>query len=61
MLQDMFRGLEENSLLDYDAILTGYTRQAAHLEEVASIVTKIRNINPYTMFICDPVLGDNGR
>lgn len=61
VLKDIVAGLEMNDLLQYDLIMTGYTRQARHLELIAQTVEKVRLRNPQAMYLCDPVLGDNGR
>jgi pyridoxine kinase len=53
-------GLAENQLLRYDVVLTGYTRSASHLATTADAVAAIRAVNPEMIYLCDPVLGDNG-
>eukprot|EP01039_Chlorochromonas_danica_P004867 gene4867-5335_t len=58
---DIIEGLEMNQLMNYDLILTGYTRSRQHLEIVASTVRKVRVANPTAAYLCDPVLGDNGQ
>ncbi|RYY81120.1 pyridoxal kinase, partial [archaeon] len=59
-LSDIISGLESNSLLNYDVVLTGYTRSEEHLEVIEQTVKKIRTVNPKVLYLCDPVLGDNG-
>jgi hypothetical protein len=61
VMSSIFEGLETNDLLRYDGIMTGYTREPSHLEEIAKVIKKIREKNPSSLFLCDPVLGDNGQ
>lgn len=62
ILQELVKGLEDNDLLKYDVLVSGYTRQKEHLQCIVDAVTQIRsNANPNLIYICDPVLGDNGR
>jgi pyridoxine kinase len=57
---DIIEGLNANNLVKYDLILTGYTRSQQHLETMASTIKKVREVNPHAVYLCDPVLGDNG-
>ncbi|XP_067645246.1 pyridoxal kinase [Eurosta solidaginis] len=60
-LAELFLGLESNNLLQcYTHLLTGYTGNASFLHRIAAIVTKLRQINPQLIYVCDPVMGDNG-
>jgi hypothetical protein len=61
VMASIFEGLEANDLLRYDGIMTGYTREASHLEEISKVIKKIQENNPSSLFLCDPVLGDNGQ
>lgn len=61
-LADVFAGIEANELLDaYSHLLTGYIGKDTFLREVASIVKALRAKNPKLIYVCDPVLGDDGR
>lgn len=60
VLTDIISGLEANALMDYDIILTGYTRSLQHLEIMEVTVKKVRALRPDALYLCDPVLGDNG-
>lgn len=60
-LLDLVDGLEANELLGYDAVLAGYLKTPEIGRQLGDIVRRIRAVNPTTCFICDPVLGDNGR
>ena len=61
-LQSIVEGLESNGLLEgYTHVLTGYMRQrvdAAHGREACA---PLRALNPALVYVCDPVLGDNGK
>lgn len=60
-LADLFEGLEKNNLLQhYSHLLTGYIGNASFLHQVSAIVKKLREINPNLIYVCDPVMGDNG-
>ncbi|XP_076858715.1 pyridoxal (pyridoxine, vitamin B6) kinase a isoform X3 [Brachyhypopomus gauderio] len=41
-------------------LLTGYTRDVSFLEMVVNILQELKIINPSLVYVCDPVLGDNG-
>ncbi|XP_075159822.1 pyridoxal kinase [Haematobia irritans] len=61
-LADLFSGLESNGLLKcYSHLLTGYIGNASFLRQVAKIVTKLRATDPNLIYVCDPVMGDNGQ
>ena len=61
-LQSLVEGLEQNGLLEgYTHLLTGYIGSASMLRTVARLVRKLRTYNPNLVYVCDPVLGDNGR
>jgi len=61
-LQSIVEGLESNGLLQgYTHVLTGYIGSASMLRTVARLVRKLRALNPALVYVCDPVLGDNGK
>jgi len=60
-LWDLIEGLAENGLLVYTHLLTGYMGSAALLKVVIRIAEKLKQINPDLVYVCDPVLGDNGK
>lgn len=61
-LHELMRGLKMNNLhQNYTHILTGYARSASFLEAIFTIIREIKVASPETMYLCDPVLGDNGR
>ncbi|KAL9931050.1 pyridoxal kinase [Glossina fuscipes fuscipes] len=61
-LDELFRGLECNNLLKcYSHLLTGYIGDASFLRKIAEIVKKLRSEDSKIIYVCDPVLGDNGK
>uniref|UniRef100_A0A0V0G662 Pyridoxal kinase n=1 Tax=Triatoma dimidiata TaxID=72491 RepID=A0A0V0G662_TRIDM len=53
--------LVENKLLKYTHILTGYVGSPSFLTKVGEVVKLVRKLNPNLVYVCDPVLGDNGK
>eukprot|EP00123_Amoebidium_parasiticum_P004910 comp16184_c0_seq1/m.13814 comp16184_c0_seq1/g.13814 ORF comp16184_c0_seq1/g.13814 comp16184_c0_seq1/m.13814 type:complete len:371 (-) comp16184_c0_seq1:49-1161(-) len=60
-LWDLFEGLETNNLDDYSHLLTGYIGSASFLETVIRVVTTLKEKNENFTYVCDPVMGDDGR
>lgn len=60
-LGDLIAGLEENSLLYYTHLLTGYIGSVSFLNAVLEVVHKLRSVNPKLTYVCDPVMGDDGK
>ncbi|KZV42251.1 pyridoxal kinase [Dorcoceras hygrometricum] len=60
-LWDLIEGLEANNLLYYTHLLTGYIGSVSFLNTVLKVVDKLRSINSGLVFVCDPVLGDEGK
>eukprot|EP00051_Salpingoeca_urceolata_P030023 m.491772 g.491772 ORF g.491772 m.491772 type:complete len:322 (-) comp30682_c0_seq1:56-1021(-) len=61
-LWELFSGLERSGLLEqYTHLLTGYVGSAEFLRTVLKIVKRLRDINPELVYVCDPVLGDDGK
>ncbi|CAL4898021.1 unnamed protein product [Urochloa decumbens] len=60
-LWDLIEGLEENQLLHYTHLLTGYIGSVSFLDTVLKVVDKLRSVNPDLVYVCDPVLGDEGK
>lgn len=44
-----------------DAVLSGYLGLAQSAEVVAVAVERVRAIKPHALYLCDPVIGDDGR
>ncbi|CAB3407011.1 unnamed protein product [Caenorhabditis bovis] len=60
-LEELYEGLKLNNINNYSHILTGYCGNVTFLEKIVDVVKDIKEKNPDSIFICDPVLGDNGR
>jgi pyridoxine kinase len=61
-LRKILKGLEDNHLLeDVGYMLTGYIGSASFCEAVLDVLKTLKKNNPQLKFICDPVLGDDGR
>ena len=54
-------GLKGNSLLNYDMILSGYISKSEVLSNIPNIIKDIKDINPNSIYLCDPVMGDRGQ
>ncbi|XP_064405068.1 pyridoxal kinase-like [Halichondria panicea] len=59
-LINIIDGLRENDLLTYSHLLIGYIADKSFLEQVHSVALELKEKNKDLMFVCDPVLGDNG-
>jgi len=60
-LQAILDGLEENGLMAYSHVLTGYVSSATFLRKIATAVQTARRFNPGAVYVCDPVMGDHGK
>ncbi|XP_057468518.1 pyridoxal kinase isoform X3 [Actinidia eriantha] len=60
-LWELIEGLEANDLLFYTHLLTGYIGSVSFLNTVLEVVNKLRSINPKLTYVCDPVMGDEGK
>lgn len=60
-LWSLIDGLDKNELLGYTHLLTGYMGSADTLEMIVKVATKLKQLNPDLVYVCDPVLGDNGK
>lgn len=60
-LAELFAGLVANDLHNqYTHLLTGYVGNPTFLREIANILKILRSINPSLIYVCDPVMGDDG-
>ncbi|XP_063242742.1 pyridoxal kinase isoform X2 [Bacillus rossius redtenbacheri] len=59
-LDELLKGLRENELDRYTHLLTGYIGSASFLMRIAALVKHLRTVNPELVYVCDPVMGDNG-
>ncbi|ETW09169.1 pyridoxal kinase, variant 1 [Aphanomyces invadans] len=60
-LENVIAGLEENDLLHYTHLLTGYIGNPALLRAITDTLRKLRRQNPSSLYVCDPVMGDDGK
>jgi pyridoxine kinase len=60
-LTEILRGLEERGVLGRcAAVLSGYLGDAAIVEVVRRAVAGVRAARPDAVYLCDPVIGDDG-
>ncbi|XP_024141662.1 pyridoxal kinase [Oryzias melastigma] len=59
-LNVLYEGIKLNNVHHYDYILTGYSRDTSFLETVVDIIKELKKANPGLVYVCDPVLGDQG-
>lgn len=60
-LIDLADGLDGNGMLRHDHLLTGYIGTASMLSSIAALVKRLRALNCDLHYVCDPVMGDNGK
>ncbi|CAB3988199.1 Pyridoxal kinase [Paramuricea clavata] len=60
-LTDLYEGLKLNQINNYTHLLTGYVGSESFLEEVVNVLSDLKKVNPNLVFVCDPVMGDNGK
>lgn len=60
-LQELYEGLQLNGINHYSHLLTGYVGSDSFLDEVLNVLLDLRKTNPGLIFVCDPVMGDNGK
>lgn len=51
----------DGALGDIDAVLTGYLGEPDQVAVILDAVERIKAANPKAIFVCDPVLGDEGK
>uniref|UniRef100_A0A1A7WPB9 Pyridoxal kinase n=1 Tax=Iconisemion striatum TaxID=60296 RepID=A0A1A7WPB9_9TELE len=59
-LNVLYEGIKLNKVNQYDYILTGYSRDTSFLETVVDIIKELKKANPSLVYVCDPVMGDQG-
>ncbi|KAL0963890.1 hypothetical protein UPYG_G00314950 [Umbra pygmaea] len=59
-LNVLYDGIKLNNVNHYDYVLTGYTRDTSFLEMVVDIIQELKSLNPKLVYVCDPVMGDQG-
>ncbi|XP_053610087.1 pyridoxal kinase [Plodia interpunctella] len=60
-MEEIVEGLIANDVHYYTHFLTGYSRSADSMKQVAEIIKKLRKKNPKLIYVCDPVMGDDGK
>ncbi|EFX76771.1 hypothetical protein DAPPUDRAFT_198770 [Daphnia pulex] len=60
-LAELMSGLQINDLDNFSHLLTGYVGSASFLEQVYENVKQLKEKNPKLVYVCDPVMGDNGQ
>lgn len=60
-LDEIISGLKANGLDFYTHVLTGYIFSSSFLTRIADLIGHLRKVNPNLVYVCDPVMGDNGR
>uniref|UniRef100_A0AAX7U9Q2 pyridoxal kinase n=1 Tax=Astatotilapia calliptera TaxID=8154 RepID=A0AAX7U9Q2_ASTCA len=59
-LNVLYEGIKLNNVNHYDYILTGYSRDISFLVTVVDIIKELKKANPSLVYVCDPVMGDQG-
>mmetsp|Transcript_23168 Transcript_23168/g.38123 ORF Transcript_23168/g.38123 Transcript_23168/m.38123 type:complete len:297 (+) Transcript_23168:175-1065(+) len=58
----LIEGLEKNGLLKgYTHLLTGYVGSETFLRMILCVLQILRKYNPGLLYVCDPVMGDDGK
>lgn len=57
----LYDGLKVNNIHHFSHLLTGYIGSKSFLEKVGEIIKDLRQNNPSLTYVCDPVMGDNGK
>ena len=61
-IASLFDGLAGEGLLhEIDAVLTGYIGDSDQVAPILDAVERVKAANPQAVFVCDPVLGDDGK
>lgn len=60
-LKDLFDGLKQNDIHFYSHLLTGYCGSPTFLREIVEVFKELKQKNPSLIYVCDPVMGDNGK
>ncbi|CAG4971845.1 unnamed protein product [Colias eurytheme] len=60
-LEELIDGLVLNEVDYYTHFLTGYSRSPDSLKQIAQIIKNLKVKNPGLVYVCDPVMGDNGK
>jgi pyridoxine kinase len=58
--KNILEGLQANGLVDYNAVLSGYISSGDIIDVLRDSLEAFKLTQPELVYICDPVLGDNG-
>ncbi|GLR90435.1 pyridoxal kinase [Bradyrhizobium iriomotense] len=62
LVADLLLGVEERGLIERGSVLlTGYLGSPANAEVIADFVERALRRNPKLIYLCDPVIGDDGK
>ena len=59
ILRDMWTGVAAQNI-KFDAVLTGYMGETAHIDLGVEIIDHVKAANPNALIAVDPVMGDHG-
>ena len=60
MLRDIWAGVAAQNI-KFDAVLTGYMGETAHIDLGVEIIEHVKSRNPRALIAVDPVMGDHGK
>eukprot|EP00668_Euglena_longa_P003370 GGOE01003946.1.p1 GENE.GGOE01003946.1~~GGOE01003946.1.p1 ORF type:complete len:324 (-),score=111.94 GGOE01003946.1:448-1389(-) len=60
-LAALLQGLQANDLICHSHVLTGYIGRANTLQTALDVIRQLKQRHPQCVYLCDPVLGDNGQ
>lgn len=60
-LDKLIDGLTENDLNEYTHLLTGYVGSSSFLKKIVQVIKALKIKNPDLIYVCDPVMGDDGK
>ncbi len=61
-LASLLEGLAADGALgEIDAVLSGYVGDSEQVEVILDAVERVKAANPNALYVCDPVLGDEGK
>lgn len=60
-LADLVDGLKSNNIDFYTHLLTGYVGSVSFLNQIVKVIQHLKTVNPNIVYVCDPVMGDNGQ
>jgi len=58
---EIYEALKKNGINKYSHITTGYVGDPTFLRTVVAVVNDLKTANPDIVYVCDPVMGDNGK